>query len=215
MQNGRTWEIEREKRFTSTRYRPFCASPSILVDVWKRSSYPSWVMTYPKHYRRTSIELLLALCMAFLLVGCGDDLFEGSYTVTILLPDGGTTEVILPTVCIGVTPPEEAWATVPGPIKPPEPPPETNPDAGDPPRDDPNTPPGDETDPEAGDDESTEEEEVEEPDPCVLAPSTCIGNPSPAWALTDFQPQSCGFGATYGLDVFHERVTFVVLLAAW
>lgn len=46
-------------------------------------------------------------------------------------------------------------------------------------------------------------------------PRACIGAEAPIWALTDFQPQSCGSGATYGLDVFRGKVTVVALLAAW
>ena len=38
-----------------------------------------------------------------------------------------------------------------------------------------------------------------------------VGSPAPTWALTDFQPQSCGYGATYGLEAFHGRVTVVAL----
>jgi hypothetical protein len=46
-------------------------------------------------------------------------------------------------------------------------------------------------------------------------PRACIGADAPLWALRDFQPQSCGEGATYGLDVFRGKVTVVALLAAW
>ena len=35
------------------------------------------------------------------------------------------------------------------------------------------------------------------------------------WALTDFQPQSCAFEATYGLQGFQGQVTLVALLASW
>ena len=41
------------------------------------------------------------------------------------------------------------------------------------------------------------------------------GDPAPAWSLKDFQPQSCGFNGTYGMDVFKGKVTVVVLLASW
>ena len=43
----------------------------------------------------------------------------------------------------------------------------------------------------------------------------CIGYEAPSFAAYDFQPQSCGFGATYGLDAFKGRVTFVALFASW
>jgi len=39
-----------------------------------------------------------------------------------------------------------------------------------------------------------------------------VGEPPPKWALTDFQPQSCGFGAAYGLDVFRGEVTLLAVL---
>jgi hypothetical protein len=35
------------------------------------------------------------------------------------------------------------------------------------------------------------------------------------WALTDFQPQSCGYEQTYGMAPFKGRVTVLALLAAW
>ena len=35
------------------------------------------------------------------------------------------------------------------------------------------------------------------------------------WALTDFQPQSCAFESTYGLESFQGQVTLLVLLASW
>ena len=41
------------------------------------------------------------------------------------------------------------------------------------------------------------------------------GTPSYDWALTDFQPQSCAFESTYGLQGFQGEVTLVALLAAW
>lgn len=59
-----------------------------------------------------------------------------------------------------------------------------------------------------------EPEEPEEYD-CTPAPVTCPGAAAPAFALFDFQPQSCGFQATYGLDLFQNHVTLVALLAAW
>jgi hypothetical protein len=65
---------------------------------------------------------------------------------------------------------------------------------------------------------------VEEPPPALpVEPCTpdyldaeeCIGYEAPSFAAYDFQPQSCGFGATYGLDAFKGRVTFVALFASW
>ena len=52
-------------------------------------------------------------------------------------------------------------------------------------------------------------------DPCVAEPGTCLGAPPPEWALLDFQPQSCGSGATYGLQAFHGHVTVMALFASW
>ncbi|HIN85761.1 MAG TPA: hypothetical protein EYN06_04700 [Myxococcales bacterium] len=46
-------------------------------------------------------------------------------------------------------------------------------------------------------------------------PVPVIGEPWPNWSLYDFQPQSCGYTGTYGLDVYTGHVTVVVLLAAW
>ncbi len=42
-----------------------------------------------------------------------------------------------------------------------------------------------------------------------------VGAAEPAFALPDFQPQSCGFGATYGLPTFVGKVTVVAILAGW
>ena len=42
-----------------------------------------------------------------------------------------------------------------------------------------------------------------------------LGAQDPTFALTDFQPQSCGFGATYGLPTFAGKVTVVAILAGW
>jgi len=52
-------------------------------------------------------------------------------------------------------------------------------------------------------------------DTCAISPGTCVGKAGPEWALFDFQPQSCGYQATYGLKQFVSNVTVVVLLAAW
>ena len=48
----------------------------------------------------------------------------------------------------------------------------------------------------------------------ALGPSE-IGSARPIYQLEDFQPLSCGYGATYGLDNFKGKVTVAVLLAAW
>ncbi len=41
------------------------------------------------------------------------------------------------------------------------------------------------------------------------------GAPAPSWSLLDFQPQSEGFGQSYGLDRFRGRVLLVGLYAGW
>lgn len=38
---------------------------------------------------------------------------------------------------------------------------------------------------------------------------------APSWRLFDFQPRSCGFEQTYGLDSFEGHVTLVAMLAGW
>ena len=42
-----------------------------------------------------------------------------------------------------------------------------------------------------------------------------IGQPPVSWTLPDIQPESCGKGATYGMEVFKGTVTVAVLLAGW
>lgn len=37
----------------------------------------------------------------------------------------------------------------------------------------------------------------------------------PLWRLEDFQPQSCGYGATYGADTFAGNVVVLALLQGW
>jgi hypothetical protein len=58
-------------------------------------------------------------------------------------------------------------------------------------------------------------EVVEVVDPCFHKPATCSGAPMPSWELFDFQPRSCGYKATYGLDLYKGHVTVVALLASW
>lgn len=48
----------------------------------------------------------------------------------------------------------------------------------------------------------------------VVEDPTVPGSMHPNWRLTDFQPQSCGFGQTYGLDAFRGQTLVVVLLSA-
>lgn len=87
---------------------------------------------------------------------------------------------------------------------------------------------GDEGDVRLGADEADAEGEPEAPqeareepaqeEPCTpdfLKASECIGAKAPDFLAYDFQPQSCGYGGTYGLDVFKGRVTFVALFASW
>lgn len=128
----------------------------------------------------------------------------------------------IPFVCIGVEVPESAYTLEPGPLKPVEPEEEEPADTGD---------TGDTGDGDAdsgelpgGDDgiDDTPSEPVpavpeEEPevDACEAGLATCVGSSAPAWLLEDFQPQSCGYEATYGMEAFKGRVTVLVLLAAW
>jgi thiol-disulfide isomerase/thioredoxin len=49
------------------------------------------------------------------------------------------------------------------------------------------------------------------PDANVKLPGAAM----PRYQLTDFQPTSCGYQATYGLDVFVGRPTVVALFASW
>ena len=44
---------------------------------------------------------------------------------------------------------------------------------------------------------------------------TAAGSPFPVYQLEDFQPDSCGHEAVYGLDVFNGTVTMAALLAGW
>lgn len=50
--------------------------------------------------------------------------------------------------------------------------------------------------------------------PLARAPIPVIGAPPPSWALRDFQPQSCGYGAVYGQSTFVGHVTLVALFSA-
>jgi len=119
------------------------------------------------------------------------------------------------TVCIGVSPDASAWMADPFPIRFPlvdedaqggrtdiivDVTPETSPSAAQ---------------EGGGDPLEPEQEEPRDQDPCVAEPGTCLGEPPPEWALLDFQPQSCGSGATYGLSAFHGHVTVMALFASW
>jgi len=44
---------------------------------------------------------------------------------------------------------------------------------------------------------------------------TCPGAEAPAWELNDFQPQSCGYGKSYGLERFRGHTTLVGLFSGW
>ena len=41
------------------------------------------------------------------------------------------------------------------------------------------------------------------------------GAMAPSWSLLDRQPDSCGYDATYGLDLFRGQVTVVAMWAGW
>lgn len=119
----------------------------------------------------------------------------------LLLPDGH--------VCIGVDPPESAYLASPGPVA-------ADAESGRPDGDQ-AADPADPADPaEPADPASPDAAEPAGPeDPCDGSPGTCVGEAAPQWALYDFQPQSCGYEAVYGLDTFKGRPTVAVLLAAW
>lgn len=130
-------------------------------------------------------------------------------TYTSVFPDGSVFadgQLILPDghVCIGVEPPESAYLASPGPVADVQP--EGRPD-GDVASEEPSEP--DDAGPSAPDLPELEE------DPCAASPGTCLGAEAPLWALEDFQPQSCGYEAVYGLDTLKSRPTVAVLLAAW
>ena len=58
-------------------------------------------------------------------------------------------------------------------------------------------------------------EDVDPCDPTWQSAADCVGTTPAPFVAYDFQPQSCGFGATYGLDVFKGEVTFLALFASW
>lgn len=112
--------------------------------------------------------------------------------------------------CVGVKPPESAFAA-------PEPEPEEAPEAtadvpGDVPTDALADIP-DDTPADAPADVPEAPEDVPPGDACLEA--TCTGVALPQYALLDFQPQSCGFGARYGLENFGGTVTVAAMLAGW
>lgn len=51
--------------------------------------------------------------------------------------------------------------------------------------------------------------------PLTSPPDEPCAECAPSWRLYDFQPRSCGFEQTYGLDSFEGHVTLVALLAGW
>jgi thiol-disulfide isomerase/thioredoxin len=66
-----------------------------------------------------------------------------------------------------------------------------------------------------GRDGSAAEPTASDVDPCETAPGQCVGLPPAEFDLHDFQPQSCGYDAVYGLDLYKGRITVVGLMAAW
>ncbi len=152
------------------------------------------------------------LPLVLVLLGCGSStVANGS--------DSGPD--VPPGVCIGVTPPKSAWAEKPGPIvggsadgstdAPADAADEAATDAS-----------GDATADASADatDASfdTSGDATDAPGEAAAPPSTdphVVGSLAPTYALTDIQPLSCGYKATYGLPVYRDRVTLVVLLAGW
>ncbi len=117
-----------------------------------------------------------------------DPAFSAPVPEGYVLPEPGPETA----VCVGPQLAAADFEREPGPM--PEPEPDTQPEADTP--------------------EDEDEPPVEE-DPCDLKPGTCIGEVAPQWWLDDFQPQSCGLDAAYGLEAFKGQVTVAVLLAAW
>ena len=151
-------------------------------------------MFRPKNHSWSLLRSLLGVVLV-LLVACAEDTIP-------------TFPIIEPMGCVGLQPDESAYSRAPGPVQIPD---RTEPD--------PETEPSIPT-PDASNDtdelpNSEPEPEPEPEDPCVASPGTCIGALPPEWALTDFQPVSCGYDATYGLDLFRGHTTVAVLLAAW
>lgn len=162
---------------------------------------------------RKAVRMVMALLVsAALAAGCSQDDGESGAEVQAPGPgssgtDGtdGTTDPVppgtdpIPFVCVGAKPPQSAWAAEPGPLLPVI-------------EDEHATDGTDEPPPEAS--EEATEEATDAPDPPAPTEPVLDAAP-PAFQLTDFQPQSCGHEATYGLEVFEGRVTVAVLLAAW
>ena len=149
---------------------------------------------------RVALSLTLVLSL-MAMSACVQDEEAQDPGFTSVFPDGSVFadgQLILPDghVCIGVDPPESAYGASPGPVVEVE---TARPDgdaATDAVAQTPEDPPGPE-------------------DPCGGSPATCVGAEPPQWDLADFQPQSCGYEAVYGLDTFKGRPTVAVLLAAW
>ncbi|MBK7400148.1 MAG: hypothetical protein IPJ34_28810 [Myxococcales bacterium] len=93
--------------------------------------------------------------------------------------------------CVGLTPPASAWGAPAGPLV-------STTDAA--------------TD--ATDDVGTDAATDAETGLDLTDPRT-PGSLAPTYALTDVQPLSCGFRATYGLPPFKGKVTVAALLAGW
>jgi len=125
-----------------------------------------------------------------LLIGCGSDhpapLAQGDASTDT---SDAKLDVGGP-VCIGPTPPASAFGAKPGPVV-------VVPDAGD----------ADEAGVDSAVDDASDAAPTSKP--------TDLGAPAPTCTLTDFQPQSCGFKATYSLEPFKGKVTVAALLAGW
>ena len=128
--------------------------------------------------------------LALVLLGCGSS--------TVSPGDSGGPDVP-PGVCIGIKPPAAAWSEKPGPIV-------GSTDAS--------------TDTDAEDaldalsDAASDVDAVASDAPPPTDPHI-VGSAAPGYALTDIQPLSCGYKATYGLPVYRGKVTLAVLLAGW
>jgi hypothetical protein len=206
-----------------------------------RPAYPSQPLNAPCAFSmvsamftvHTTLQRLTLATLALSLVACGNP----STPATTGTDGGGAGPGVVPgdpgwepvtppdeSICVGATPGPEAWAlsraiaeaaaeaaaaaaAEPDTVAPDDATDEADvvlpPDFQFPPLPDPEP-------------EDPEDDVVTDPcSPDYEDPEDCMGAEAPAFAAYDFQPQSCGFGATYGLDVFKGRVTFVALFASW
>jgi hypothetical protein len=175
------------------------------------------------------LRLVALMAFALTLPACGGSTSTGAGGAGpgVVPGDPGWLPVQPPdeSICVGVNPGPEAWelsraiaeAAAEADVADSEPEAdsdvvddELSGDAAVVPEDDAATVPPDSSFPEGPDD--PDDDEVTDPcSPSYAYAPDCLGAQAPAFSAYDFQPQSCGYGGTYGLDVFRGRVTFVAL----